>query len=313
MRTPLLLLAGLLLGAGAAKAAVAPPPLGFDGLELRLETDQTEWMQGEPIVLYATLTNRGAQAAGVLQPLEPEAGYVKYTIVGPAPAGGPFLPAVSECSDQGPVSLGAGASLRSPARIFYGQRGWVFPQPGTYRVTATYLNRVRSNELTLQVVASRNANDQAAAQVLLGSPEAQRFLYLEGGDHLTQGRADLESIANQQADSALAGYASFALGANLSHEMANFVAGRVRPADLPAANAHLERARLRLPNSLYFSVGILKQLQGNYRSLNDAPRAQAVETQLRQEVQNRFPVLAPHVLRIEQRLFPQLPLVAPQP
>jgi hypothetical protein len=272
--------------------------LGFNGLVLKIETEKPNYILGEPIVLYVTLTNTGTAAVGVLDDLEPEANVVHYMITKPGGAQQRFLPYVATCSDAGPKPLAPGQSITDEAKIFFGQNGWVFTGPGVYQVSATYLGRVNSNTLNLTVANSANKSDQDAAGILLGSREAQTFLYLEGGDHLVQGRADLQRISNLGAGSSLSPFADFALGTSLSSDFANFVTMNLRGADLPGANVILQRGAGRLPNSLFYSVGLLGQLSKNLRAQGNAAQATAMDTQLQQTVQQRFNVLTPHVNRL---------------
>ena len=273
--------------------------LGFGGLELRIRTDKAEYNLGEPVVVYISLANRGTQTVGVLDYLEPEANYVQFLVTKPGSATAErFLPYIVECTDTGPVNLAPGETLNGAAKVFYGQQGWLFDRPGAYTLQAIYLGRVESNRLNLTVVQGAG-DDRTAGRLLVRSSEAGRFLYLEGGDHLTEGRAVLQRISDQHGASALAPYANYALGVNLSEDFANFQTQSLREADLPGANRLLERSATRLPNHAYYSLGLLGQLNANHAALGNQAQVNATAAQL----QTTLNALPPEMAVFSQQIL----------
>ena len=264
--------------------------LGFEGLVLKIQADKSQYLLGEPIVLYASLSNEGNKAVGVLDFLEPETNYVQYYITKPGQTKPErFLPYMLECPDTGPILLKPGQTITGTAKLFMGQKGWVFTDVGTYKIRATYLGRLNSNELRLSVARGSNAGDRAAGDLILNNREAQRFLYLEGGDHLASGKNALQRVSDEYGASALAGYANFALGANLSADFANFKTGVLRRADLGRANGLLERSATKLPGSAFFSLGLLGQLNKNYGVLKNTAKVNATEAQMQTVVNGLSP------------------------
>lgn len=279
--------------------AIAAPRIGFDGLELRLGVDQNQFLLGEPVVAYVSLANTGSKAVGVFDLLTPEHHYVQYQITRPNGATEKYMPYMLEDPHTPPVLLKPGEKITAVAKLFFGEDGWVFRTAGTYKVRATYLGRVKSNELSLRVVRGSSAADRTAGDLVLKTPDAGRFLYLDGGDHLTAGKAALQRISDRHGGSALAGYANFALGSNLSVDFANFKTNKLRRADLGGANRLLERSADSLPRSAYFSIGLLGQLNKNYTAQSNVAKINATKVQLQTVVNG----LAPEVKAFSQHML----------
>jgi hypothetical protein len=276
----------LALGATGAHAAAQ--------LELSLAAPKASFILGEPVAVLARLANTGDEPAQAPRHLRPEYGAVTYNIAGPVTRS--YAPwALKEPAEPyGP--LAPGEVLEQSVDLFFAADGWVFLEPGTYEITATMAGVAPSAPLSISVTEPQGEAESNAAAQLLASDEAGRFLLLRGGDHLKDGIAVLEDIAQDQADSSLAAYANLALGLNQLAPARDFAAGTVRPADPQAAADRLDLVQDQ-PLSLAATVEAKLGLAAALDAMGQASQATEIEQQLPQVVIERFPEADAEVLR----------------
>lgn len=272
-------------------------------LELSLAHVRPEFVLGETVSVLVRLTNSGDEPANVLRHLKPEYGNVKYSLAqGDGPLK-PYAPWAIKDPAEPFVTLGPGQVLVEEVDLFYDAHGWTMTEPGAWRVEAVYGETVRAEPLTIAIVPPRNEAERAAAQALLSSPEAGRFLLLRGGDHLRQGVAVLERVASAQPETPQAAVANFALGVNQLRPARNFATGQARPADPAAAAARLERVQ-------DHAIGVERTVEARlalasaYRQLGRVEAANNVESRLQAVIEERFPNV--NYERLQTTVIPQL-------
>lgn len=189
-------------------SGVSVLPAG-DPLVLRLHSPATTYVIGEPVVLTVELVNTGNESREVLPLLDPEYGFLGVQIRGPNDTEfHPYHPIMFE-EGRGirPRVLAKDEAAIAEARVFYGADGWNFEGPGRYVLRADFpesllpeASRILSDSLVIVVVEPTTEDGLRAREILEGpsgvglDAEAGLFLYLEGGDHLTEGRARLERM-----------------------------------------------------------------------------------------------------------------------
>ncbi len=107
---------------------------------------------------------------------------------------------------------------------------------------------VRSAPVLIDVVPDPSVSDPLLQTLFLHS-QSRRFLLLFGGDHLPQGKANLETVSSLYPGSIYAPYADLALGVNwlLPDRSVDPSGGlTIRPPDLGQAKTHLEKAKNRI-------------------------------------------------------------------
>jgi hypothetical protein len=285
-RIALPLAATLALGATGAHADAR--------LELSLAAPKPSFVLAEPVAVLARVENTGDEPGQAPRHLRPEYGAVTYHIAGPVSR--TYAPwALKEPAEPyGP--LAPGQVLEQSVDLFFAADGWVFLEPGTYEITATMAGAASSAPLSITVTEPEDEAGRSAAARLLASDEAGRFMLLRGGDHLRDGIAVLEEIAQGQADTPLAAYANLALGLNQLAPARDFAAGTMRPADPQAAADRLDLVQDE-PLSLAATVEAKLGLAAALDAMGQTSEATAIEQQLPEVVIDRFPEADADVLR----------------
>jgi hypothetical protein len=264
------------------------PCLAAPLLKLALSPRADGYVLGEPVAVHVTLTNAGEAPAPAPQHLGPEYGDVRYTIGRDGAEAKVFSPLmVKEGADAG-KTLPPKASLEDDADLFFGADGWTFREAGTYTVTAAYGDDVVSPAVRVVVHAPSNADERTAAERLLSTPEAGRFLLLRGGDHLRAGVRVLEEIARDQPSTPQAAYANLTLGLNNLRPARDFTTGKARPANPTKALELLQSAR---DDRFGLERIVEKQLglSSAYRQVGRDADADATEAGLPAVIERRFP------------------------
>jgi hypothetical protein len=191
MRTIPLALFGLIaLGAVHARPAAAD-----EALRLTLDVENDRPQLGEPVTVTVTLANDGAEPVEIMGRLEPEYGFVRFTITDPHGESARFAPWALKEHAAPETVLAPGDAVTVGAKLFYGADGWTFDGPGVYRIEASYLERITADPITITVQTPPTPRACEAAALLVQSEEAGRFLMLEGGDHLKDGLNRVERVA----------------------------------------------------------------------------------------------------------------------
>ena len=242
-------------GTFALVAITISPAAGqADPSDLRLSLDigKSEVVVGEPIYATLILTNGGTSPVPVFPDLYPEVevGAIEIRRDGATER---FRPTAVDDVETQVQELAAGQSVSATFPIFFGVKGWVFTEPGSYELTGLYSHptagpsgQLRSAPVALSVV------DGGPAGALLtdgnpGGREAGLFMHWEGGDHLRHGIAVLETVIEQYPNALQAHYARLSLGLSFSRGFRDYSIGKVRPPDLERARtlfAPINDARL---------------------------------------------------------------------
>jgi hypothetical protein len=305
MRTQI---AGRAVMAAAAVLVAATPAAAQDagsGLAVTAELEKQEFALGEPVYLIVRLHNRGAREARLPNVLQEVNGFLHVHVTGPQGAPRVYVP-LAQADDEGALVLEAGASASSVVPVFFGAAGWTFPVPGDYSlVTAITVpgstEPVRSQPVRLQV-----RPDPAGARLVRrtrGGFEAGRFLLWQSGDHLTAGRALLDSIAREAPRSPVAQHALFVEGRANSRSFSDFRARRVREPEPRRALETLGRADERaLPRYVLIQKRLAEA--SSHIQLGEAGPARARLGQARQLIASdpAFAPLAEQVRRLEGAL-----------
>jgi hypothetical protein len=257
-------------------------------LQLVLSPPASDIILGEPVSVRVTLRNSGQEPVKVAAYLKPEFVSVAYRIGRDQDPLEPFSPwAIKEPAKLN-VMLFPGRTVEADADLFFDGKRWIFTTAGTYRVQANYLGKLESNILSLTVRAPRNDQEATAANALLSSTEAGRFLLLRGSDHLRSGMEVLLGVSRDQPNTPHASHARLALGVSQLRPFRDFATGGLRPANPQAALELLERvdvSRLGVERTTETVLGRAKAL----RLLNNEAGARAVESTLPEFLQRRFP------------------------
>ncbi len=165
-------------------------------LRLILSTDKSSFQLGEPLVVNVELKNESSRPMKVVKYLAPDYQFTTYEVTKP---GGEQIPyrslTILNVRQDLYTTLGPGESLFERAKIFFGNEGWVFKKPGTYRVNAAHTpvegNPIRSNELALEIKSPPDQAHRRATELVL-TGQAGIFLLWEGGDQFSEGISNLE-------------------------------------------------------------------------------------------------------------------------
>ena len=189
-------------------------------LKITVSMPKSTYALGEPIAVEVTLTNTGSAPVQVAGLLDPAYGFLNINIT---KAGGdvvvPFQsPVHANARGAASRTLAAGEEWSKTCKIFFDKGGWVFEQPGTYQIDANYNDIVGKTSIYLEseptdftIEASDTASRKQSAELALDY-ETGLFMYLEGGDHLVKGVANLERIAADYGDTPQAQAARWTLG-----------------------------------------------------------------------------------------------------
>ena len=257
-------------------------------LRLILSTDKSSFQLVEPLVVNVELKNESSRPMKVVKYLAPDYQFTTYEVTKP---GGEQIPyrslTILNVRQDLYTTLGPGESLFKRAKIFFGNKGWVFDEPGTYKATATHTalegNHIRSNELALEIKSPPDEAHRRATELML-TGQAGIFLLWEGGDQFSEGISNLEKVVRQLSETVHATYANYALGANLSQDQGE------RKADLEKATTYLERARMlsedKIPTD-YLRSRILLQLSDIYGKTGERKKQEEIRRMFRREFQKK--------------------------
>lgn len=214
-------------------------------LDFALLMGKKQYLIGEPTVAYLDLINKGNEPIEVIDQLDPSFGVVKIYVRSDKEV--LFRPYIIADAEAHTVLLKPGEKVSGAAKIFFGGKGWTFNKPGKYTIKATYngiipapKTEIKSNNVGVHIRAPSGKAERAQVNLIKGE-EQGLFLLMEGGDHLKKGISNLVKLAKQHQESDLAGYAEFALGANLSRNFKDFQKGKVRAAKPQQSVEHLEK------------------------------------------------------------------------
>ena len=230
-----------LLIVGLAAAVCAPHAARAAPVELELTTDHAHLMLGEPVVAIVEITNHTGAPIAVQTLFDPTYGIYHYWITLPDGSKKRFEPAWLDEMDRAiTAQLAPGGKIRGYARLFHASNGTPFGRPGAYKISVT-TGTTQSPEWALTIDAPPSDRERRAAELML-SPDVTLFLLAGGGETLKDARPNLELVSSSFADTAVAPYADFALGAYYAQDSRDFVHKNVRPADPVRSRSLLERS-----------------------------------------------------------------------
>jgi hypothetical protein len=287
---------------------------------LQLTVNKTDYVPGEPVILYVSLQNTGDQEVTLPFLLHPDLDFTRYFIRDSATDRVErLLPLV--IADMGITmkQFAPGEAVREEVRLLFGRRGWLFGKPGTYEISAKieggyYVNKVSipSNTVTVHIHAPADEATAEAARLFMESRQVGLFLALEGGDHLKDGIQRLEQVATQYPTTPHATYANLALGTRLLDDFANFSEKRLRPKEPAVALTFLEQAKAR-PVGFYDTMHTYLGLYEAYTQLNQTAQAQTTLNELIQISKTQFENLHPFLEDMMEKKEISLPeAVRPQ-
>jgi len=188
-----------------------------EGLVLKLEASKTNYLLGEPVVLYVSLQNTSDEVRELPLFLGPMAGYVDYKIKYPDNSKKSFESSVTGELINPMKAVAPGKQIIGEAKLFYGAKGWTFKQPGSYEITASMFRGSLSSTVIIMVQAPVDESTSNAAQLFLESGDVGFFLFFEGGDIL-EAIQRLEQVANEYPGTPHATYANQVLGSRLIND-----------------------------------------------------------------------------------------------
>ena len=251
-------------------------------LVLNIKTDKTNYILGEPVVIYASLQNNSANSVTLPQYLLPNYYEISYEVNGET-----FKPWMMAESSEPTKLFAANETIREEIKLFFGSKGWTFKTARTYTITAKVLGQA-SNTLTINVVNPVSLEEQDAAKLVLESGDAGYFLLFEGGGHLTDGIQRLQKIVDNYPNTTLAAYARQALANNLLLEFTDFSTGAYRGIDAAKALTYLEPAKLQV-KGFYNTLHTYLSLYVAYNKQNNTTKASATFAELNTILAKNYP------------------------
>lgn len=277
-------------------AALLLLPVQIMALMLEIETDKTDYLLGEPVVLYVSLQNTSDKALKLPFLLDPISDIVNYHIKQPGDSSNEtnsFKPFVIGEPVDPTKEFAPGELARGEVKLFYGADGWTFKQPSTYEITASmFHNKLSSNTLTITIHAPADEPTAEAAQLFLDNDDIGLFLTLEGGDFLVEAIQQLKQVATEYPNTPHATYANQALGTNLISGFTDLTTGDYRPADPANALLFLEKAQQQ-PMSFYDTLHTHLSLYEAHTQLNNTNEAESVIKALIQITRTEFEEFLP--------------------
>ncbi|MET0987228.1 MAG: hypothetical protein ABW034_17680 [Steroidobacteraceae bacterium] len=267
VQAPFRLLSCALLSLLYSTQSIAQPA------DLALKFDRPQLAQGEPVVALVSVQNRSTAPIEIPHLFDPTYGTYQYWVRSPDGRLRHFDPGwIAELDRAQATAVNPGSSISGFARLFHASNGTPFREPGAYKVSVSSGN-LKSAEVSLSIKAPATAHEREAAELLM-DPDVTLFLLAQGGETLKNARPNLEKITSTYADTALAPYASYALGVYFSKDSRDFVHKNVRPADLPQSQTLLEPVT-RAPVSPYFRFNAYQKLVDVALARGDKARADA--------------------------------------
>jgi hypothetical protein len=217
-------------------------------IEFTIQMGKKEYLPGQPAIAYMELKNKSQDTISISPHLEPEYELTHFYIKKEAKEEVQFKPYAMFDYLLTETSLKPNESIKGTAKIFYGSHGYSFPEPGIYKVRATYngiIDKpnliVESNTVQVNVREPQNKEEKDQADLIYGDEQARLFLF-EGGDHLSKGLSKLGELAKKYPNSVPGGYANSVLGVNLKKAFKDIPNKRIREPKPEEAESYLKNA-----------------------------------------------------------------------
>lgn len=259
---------------------------------LKIEANQTNYVLGEPVVLYVSLQNVSDEVLELPYIFAPIAGFVDYHIKQlediPDRLETRFNPTITGEPLDPQKNVLPGERVVGEARIFYGAEGWIFERPGTYEITAQMFRGLLSSTETITINTPTDEETAKAAELFLESDGVGFFLFYGGSDVFTISIQQLKQVMTECPNTPHATYANIALGTNFLHDSVNdIITGNIRAADPASALPFLERAKQK-PISFYDILYTHMSLYEAHTQLNNLAEAKSTLKDLVQIASTQF-------------------------
>jgi hypothetical protein len=225
-----------------------PETVHDDTVDFKIEMGKKEYLPGQPSMAYLTMTNNGSKPVSIIDRLDPRYDVIKFYIKKDDKES-LFVPYTFIEFIPEEKTLNPGESIHARAKIFYGSNGYTFPEPGSYKVRASYHGIthgfgeiVDSNTTDVIIRPPKDKEEEEQVKLIKGDQQALFFLF-EGGDNLTDGINQLTKLAKEYPNSTLGSYANTVLGLQWSREFKDIKNKRVREANHEKASSFLESAK----------------------------------------------------------------------
>jgi hypothetical protein len=216
-------------------------------IKLTLKMGKDEYLPGQPAIAYLSLINNTERSITVTNLFDPKYDFVKFVVENNGNST-QFIPySVADVMPK-PEKLDSGKSIQGNAKVFYGSKGYTFPNPGTYKIKAVYYGLVfpseviESNVAEVKIVEPKNKEEEEQVRLIKGDEQALFFLF-EGGDHLVNGMSDIKQLAEKYPNTVLGGYANAVLGLHWSKDFKDLVKKKIRTPDINSSNKFLLSAK----------------------------------------------------------------------
>jgi hypothetical protein len=269
----LLLIFGLLLSV-----------IAQERLTISVIAEKSEYLLGEPVVVYVMIKNSGNKTLAVSADIAPERDMYIYYITNPEGETKRFAPIFVEEPDE-MKKLRRNESVGGSARIFYGGNGYTFPKSGEYQVAVHYQD-TKSLHLKIKILEPGNEAEKDQANHILDHSEVGLFMMLEGGDELSDAMAQIESLNANYPDALLTAYVRYALAKNYSVPARNFVSKKPRDANLPKSIEILESLKSK-EIQLYYRNKVFNTLSSNLEMVGRKEDAQNVKGEFRKIMETK--------------------------
>ena len=193
------------------------------GLKLELRAPRS-FAYGVPVSVDVELSGTGSRGRLVPQRLRPRNGNVEIAIRQPSGRVLVYKPLLHQCAMDDTIMLDADTpGITESAFVHYGQDGFYFDTPGSYRLRARTVaadgSIALSNMLDIRVQPPLSREDDEAAQLIFGD-EQGILMYLMGSDfeQLETGNNALRELQQRFPKHPLAAVARLVQGVNAARE-----------------------------------------------------------------------------------------------
>ena len=193
------------------------------GLRLELKAPRS-FAYGEPVAVDLELSGTDSRGRQVPSRIRPRNGAVEIALRQPSGRTIVYRPLLHQCWKDETTILNADTPpIVDSAFIHYGQDGFYFESPGTYRLRARTVaadgSMILSNVLDIRVRPPLGKDDEDAAELLFGD-EQGTLMYLVGSDFdgLARGNDALTELRMRHAKHPLAQVARVVQGTNAARE-----------------------------------------------------------------------------------------------
>ena len=260
-------------------------------IDLKLSTDKTEYLLGEPVIAYIQIVNSAPAPVSIVDRLDPRYEYMNFYTRKENEDEILFVPFVIADSNLHTLILEPGKSITESIKIFYGGNGWTFDTAGKYQIRSVYkgitgniAEKIDSDVIEINVLPPKNEQEKEQVNLIMGK-EQGKFLLFESGDHLTNGISSLQNLVNKFPESQLSNYANYALGKNFAVDFKDFQKGRIRKAEPQKSITHLNKIKDKEIGS-YFKKETFFTLSEMFKKSNNISAAKKILDEFLQTYSN---------------------------